>query len=111
MPTSHVSKNPEIFSPADGHIYLWDLEPDALRLAAPDRNGRPRYARLRRIVSSAFTPRKVKDYAAYTRDIARGLLDEAVAKESFDWVEGASRSAADQRDRQHPRNLPARTQR
>ena len=50
----------------------------------------PAHARLRRIVSSAFTPRKVKDYAAYTREIARGLLDEAVAKESFDWVEGVA---------------------
>ncbi len=79
----HVSKNPEIFSSAEGHIYLWDLEPDALeaRRSLIETDG-PAHARLRRIVSSAFTPRKVKDYAAYTRDIARGLLDEAVAKES-----------------------------
>jgi len=86
-----VSKDPETFSSAEGHIYLWDLEPDALeaRRSLIETDGPP-HARLRRIVSSAFTPKKVKDYAAYTREIAQSLLDEAVAKGEFDWVEGVA---------------------
>lgn len=84
-----VSKDAETFSSAAGHIYLWDLEPDALevRRSLIETDG-PAHTRLRRIVSSAFTPKKVKDYEAYTREIAQRLLDEVVAKREFDWVEG-----------------------
>jgi cytochrome P450 len=86
---TQVSKDPETFSSAAGHIYLWDLEPDALevRRSLIETDG-PAHARLRRIVSSAFTPRKVRDYEAYTREIAQELLDAAVARGEFDWVEG-----------------------
>lgn len=86
---TQVSKDPETFSSAAGHIYLWDLEPDALeaRRSLIETDG-PAHARLRRIVSSAFTPKKVRDYEAYTREIAQELLDGVVAQGEFDWVEG-----------------------
>jgi cytochrome P450 len=86
---TQVSKDPETFSSAAGHIYLWDLEPDALeaRRSLIETDGPP-HARLRRIVSSAFTPKKVRDYEAYTREIAQELLDGVVARGEFDWVAG-----------------------
>jgi cytochrome P450 len=86
---TQVSKDPETFSSAAGHIYLWDLEPDALeaRRSLIETDGAA-HARLRRIVSSAFTPKKVRDYESYTREIAQELLDGVVARGEFDWVEG-----------------------
>ena len=86
---AQVSKDPETFSSAAGHIYLWDLQPDALeaRRSLIETDGAA-HARLRRIVSSAFTPKKVRDYEAYTREIAQELLDGVVAQGEVDWVEG-----------------------
>ena len=86
-----VSKDPDTFSSAKGHIYLWDLEPDALeaRRSLIETDGLA-HGRLRRIVSAAFTPKKVKDYETYTREIAESLLDAAVAKGDFDWVDGVA---------------------
>lgn len=88
---THVSRDPETFSSGAGHIYLWDLEPDALeaRRSLIETDGAA-HARLRRIVSSAFTPKKVRDYEAYTREIAQGLLDGVIAQGEFDWVEGVA---------------------
>jgi cholest-4-en-3-one 26-monooxygenase len=84
-----VSKDSATFSSAAGHIYLWDLEPDALEARRSlIETDPPDHSRLRRIVSSAFTPKKVKDYEAYTREIASTLLDGVVSKGDFDWVEG-----------------------
>jgi cytochrome P450 len=82
-----VSRDLETFSSAQG-INMWHLEPDALEarrsLLETDPPG---HTRLRRIVSSAFTPRKVKEYEAYTRTVASSLLDTAIAEGEFDWVE------------------------
>lgn len=84
-----VSKDPETFSSADGHIYLWELEPDALEARRSlIETDPPDHSRLRRIVSSAFTPKKVRDYEVYTRQIASELLDSAVEAGEFDWVAG-----------------------
>lgn len=84
-----VSKDAETFSSADGHIYLWELEPDALEARRSlIETDPPDHSRLRRIVSSAFTPKKVRDYEVYTRQIASDLLDSAVEAGEFDWVDG-----------------------
>jgi cytochrome P450 len=86
-----ISKDWETFSSAEGHIYLWDLEPDALEARRSlIETDPPDHSRLRRIVSSAFTPRKVKEYAAYTREIASGLLDAAIEAGELDWVAGVA---------------------
>jgi cytochrome P450 len=84
-----VSKDAETFSSAEGHIYLWELEPDALEARRSlIETDPPAHSRLRRIVSSAFTPRKVRDYERYTREIASDLLDRAIAAGELDWVAG-----------------------
>jgi cytochrome P450 len=50
----------------------------------------PAHTRLRRIVSSAFTPRMVREYEASTRRITAGLLEAAVAAGDVDVVEAVS---------------------
>jgi cholest-4-en-3-one 26-monooxygenase len=84
-----VSKDWETFSSAEGHIYLWELEPDALEVRRSlIETDPPAHSRLRRIVSSAFTPKKVRGYEEFTRKIAGELLDRAIAARELDWVDG-----------------------
>jgi cholest-4-en-3-one 26-monooxygenase len=84
-----VSKDWETFSSAEGHIYLWELEPDALEVRRSlIETDPPSHSRLRRIVSSAFTPKKVRGYEEFTRKIAGELLDRAIAARELDWVDG-----------------------
>jgi cholest-4-en-3-one 26-monooxygenase len=83
-----VSKDWETFSSAKGHIYLWELDDEALEVRRSlIETDPPAHNRLRRLVSSAFTPRKVSDYEVYTREIASGLLDDIAARGTVDLVE------------------------
>jgi len=86
-----VGKDPETFSSQVGHIALEDREPD--QLAARQsmiETDPPSHTRLRKIVSSAFTPKKVREYGTYTRKVAGELLDSAIAQGEFDWVTAIS---------------------
>ncbi len=74
-----VSRDTATFSSAAEHIYLWDLEPDALEARRSIiETDPPAHSRLRRIVSAAFTPKKVQEYETYTRAICAELLDTAL---------------------------------
>ncbi len=82
-----AGKDAETYSSGVGHIALEDREPDALEARrSMIETDPPAHTRLRKLVSSAFTPRKVQEYEAYTRTIAADLLDRAIAKEEFDVV-------------------------
>jgi cytochrome P450 len=86
-----VAKDYETFSSAKGHIYLWELDDEALEARRSlIETDPPDHSRLRRIVSSAFTPRKVKDYEAFTRTITNELLDRVREQGSADIVETIS---------------------
>ena len=86
-----VGKDPETFSSQVGHIALEDREPDALAARqSMIETDPPSHTRLRKLVSSVFTPKKVREYGAYTRRVAGELLDEAIAKGEFDWVPAIS---------------------
>jgi cholest-4-en-3-one 26-monooxygenase len=86
-----VSKDPRTFSSAVGHINLWDLEEDAREARRSMlEHDPPEHTRLRRIVSSAFTPKQVREYEASTREITAGLLDAALEEGDVDWVEAVS---------------------
>ncbi len=86
-----VGKDTETFSSQIGHIALEDREPDALAARqSMIETDPPAHTRLRKIVSSAFTPKKVREYGDYTRRVAGELLDRAIAEGEFDWVPAIS---------------------
>jgi cytochrome P450 len=86
-----AGKDAETFSSQAGHIALEDREPDALAARqSMIETDPPAHTRLRKIVSDAFTPRKVQEYEAYTRRITSDLLDRAIAQGEFDFVTAIS---------------------
>jgi cholest-4-en-3-one 26-monooxygenase len=46
----------------------------------------PEHLRLRRIANKGFTPKMVRRFTQYYRQLAAGLLDAAVERETFDFV-------------------------
>ncbi len=82
-----VSRNTDVFSSEVGHIQIYDIDPDALpaRASMIDLDP-PVHTRLRRLVSSAFTPRHVQSYEAAIRTRVIDCLDRLVADGGGDWV-------------------------
>ena len=82
-----VSRDPETYSSAVGHIQIYDIDEDALdaRASMIDMDP-PIHTRLRRIVSSAFTPRHVQSYRSAVRVRAEAALDQLEAAGGGDWV-------------------------
>jgi cytochrome P450 len=82
-----VSRDTTLFSSAVGHIQMYDIDPDALdaRASMIDMDP-PIHTRLRRIVSSAFTPRHVQSYRPAIRTRVKGALDNLAANGGGDWV-------------------------
>lgn len=86
-----VGKDPKTFSSYVGHIQLNDRTPEeiAARTSMIEMDA-PLHTRLRRLVSSAFTPRKVREYERLTRVIANELLDKVIPMGEFDWAKEIS---------------------
>jgi len=82
-----VSRDPETYSSAVGHIQIYDIDADALdaRASMIDMDP-PIHTRLRRLVSSAFTPRHVQSYAGDVRKRVRASLDAITAAGEGDWA-------------------------
>jgi len=83
-----VSRNTERYSSEVGHIQIYDIDEDALaaRASMIDLDP-PVHTRLRRLVSSAFTPRHVQRYEASIRNRVRKCLDRLEAQGGGDWVD------------------------
>ena len=83
-----VSRDTETYSSAVGHIQIYDIDEDALdaRASMIDMDP-PIHTRLRRLVSSAFTPRHVQDYRSAIRERVRAALDTLEAAGEGNWVE------------------------
>ena len=83
-----VSRDPETFSSAVGHIQIYDIDDDALdeRASMIDMDP-PIHTRLRRLVSKAFTPRHVQSYTPAVRARVHAALDDLVAGGGGDWVD------------------------
>jgi len=83
-----VSKNPDVYSSALGHTNLWDLEADALeaRRSLIDTDA-PDHTRLRRLISSVFTPKNIRRWADLTRSVTGDVLDEFEKRGGGDWVD------------------------
>ena len=82
-----VSRDTTTYSSAVGHIQIYDIDDDALEARASmiDMDP-PVHTRLRRLVSSAFTPRHVLDYRRMIRTRVRRCLDDIAADGGGDWV-------------------------
>jgi len=82
-----VSRDTSTFSSAVGHIQIYDIDEDALdaRASMIDLDP-PIHTRLRRLVSSAFTPRHVQRYEVAIRARVRTCLDTLEAGGGGDWV-------------------------
>lgn len=82
-----ISRDPATYSSAAEHVLLVDLDPDELEARRSIlETDPPAHTRLRRLVSSAFTPGKVAEYEEATREIASGLLDRLIADGEGDFV-------------------------
>ena len=83
-----VSRDTETYSSAVGHIQIYDIDADAqaARASMIDLDP-PIHTRLRRLVSSAFTPRRVQSYRDSVRLRVRAALDDLEATGGGDWVE------------------------
>ena len=86
-----ISRDPATYSSAAEHVLLFDLDPDALEARRSMlETDPPEHTRLRRLVSSAFTPGKVAEYEQATREIASDLLDRLIAEGEGDFVTAVS---------------------
>ena len=83
-----VSRDAATFSSGVGHIQIYDIDEDALdaRASMIDMDP-PVHTRLRRLVSSAFTPRHVQNYRAAIRQRVRTCLDDLEATGGGNWVD------------------------
>jgi len=85
---SDVSRDTTTYSSAVGHIQIYDIDADALdaRASMIDMDP-PMHTRLRRLVSSAFTPRHVQAYRAAIKERVNRCLDSLHESGGGDWVE------------------------
>jgi methyl-branched lipid omega-hydroxylase len=86
-----ASRHPEIFSSARGAVSLIDLPPDwneyfGSMISMDD----PRHARLRRIVSRAFTPRMLKKFEQDVEQAAADIVDDLLKTGPCDFVQHVS---------------------
>jgi cytochrome P450 len=86
-----VMNEPATFCSGRG-ITFEEMEPDALEARrSMMETDAPRHTRLRRIVSPLFTPRAIREYEPFCRDLARQVIDRALSRSEFDFVEHVSR--------------------
>ncbi len=83
-----VSRDTATYSSELGHIQIYDIDDDARQARASMIDlDPPVHTRLRRLVSSAFTPRHVMSYRAGVRARVKRALDRLEAGGGGDWVE------------------------
>jgi cytochrome P450 len=86
-----ASRHPEIFSSARGSTSLVDLPPDFNENFGSMINmDDPRHARLRRIVSRAFTPKMIKKFEEDVQRTAAHIVDDLLATGPCDFVQHVS---------------------
>jgi cytochrome P450 len=83
-----VMKDWRTFSSETGATALEDLEQDAIeaRKSMLDTDP-PRHTRLRALVNRGFTPRAVAAYESLLRDLTTHILDRALPRGEFDFVD------------------------
>ncbi|MGW0036998.1 cytochrome P450 [Gordonia sp. NPDC003376] len=88
---TYVSKHPELFCSGEG--FQFEEIPDDVLSAAGSFLGMddPRHAMLRKLVSSAFTPKQVAKIHDQIRNQARLIVDGLLARKEGDFVESVSK--------------------
>jgi cytochrome P450 len=88
---SAASRQPELFSSARGATSIEDLPAEFNEYFGSMINmDDPRHARLRRIVSRAFTPKMIRKFEEDVQRTAAGIVDELVATGPCDFVQNVS---------------------
>jgi cytochrome P450 len=88
---AEASRNPEVFSSADGATSMIDLPTEFNEYFGSMINmDDPRHARLRRIVSRAFTPKMIKKFEEDVQRTAAGIVDELLQTGPCDFVQHVS---------------------
>ena len=83
-----ASRNPEVFSSASGATHILDLPVEFNEYFGSMINmDDPRHARLRRIVSRAFTPRMIKKFEDDVQLVAARIVDDLLRTGPCDFVE------------------------
>jgi methyl-branched lipid omega-hydroxylase len=83
-----ASRNPEVFSSGRGATSIPDLPVEFNEYFGSMINmDDPRHARLRRIVSRAFTPRMIKKFEGGVQQVAATIVDDLLAGGPCDFVE------------------------
>jgi methyl-branched lipid omega-hydroxylase len=88
---AEASRNPQVFSSAAGATSIFDLPMEfneyfGSMISMDD----PRHARLRRIVSRAFTPKMIKKFEEDVRRTAGLIVDELLQSDPGDFVQRVS---------------------
>lgn len=82
-----VSKNTKLFSSQKGAVYLEEMSQSQMEVRRSMlETDPPLHTKLRGLISKDFTPRSVKQYEEFIRDLAKKLLEEAFSRESFNFV-------------------------
>jgi cytochrome P450 len=88
---AEASRNPEVFSSAAGATNVIDLPAEFNEYFGSMINmDDPRHARLRRIVSRAFTPRMIQKFEQDVQRTAAGIVDDLLATGPCDFVQHVS---------------------
>src|SRR5215475_14729965 len=88
---SAASRQPEVFSSARGATSIEDLPPEFNEYFGSMINmDDPRHARLRRIVSRAFTPKMIKKFEEDVQRAAAVIVDDLLATGPCDFVSQVS---------------------
>jgi len=86
-----ASRHPDIFSSARGSTSLVDLPPEFNEYFGSMINmDDPRHARLRRIVSRAFTPKMIKKFEEDVQLTAEAIVDDLLTVGACDFVQHVS---------------------
>jgi methyl-branched lipid omega-hydroxylase len=84
---TEVSRHPEIYRSGPGAVSILDMPPEMIEyFSGMISTDNPRHARLRRIVSAAFTPRRVRSIEDHIERVATEVVDRIAGWGECDFV-------------------------
>ncbi len=84
---TEISRHPEIYCSGQGAVSVLDLPEEMIEyFAGMISTDNPRHARLRRIVSAAFNPRRIKEIEQSIEEVADKVIDRVAGLGGCDFV-------------------------